>query len=201
MRRNEFQINDVLEINSFLNEQTYGTLSIFDSYERTVHQFPLNFVKLNNEIFLHTFSESFKVTLIIDNPEVSFSVVKEYSMIPSYFLNTDACSATQFFKSVIVQATASLIEEKELKKEVLTALMKKLQPEGGFDPEAIPEKMYLQTAVIRLKIDKCSAKYKFGQNLGAEKLNLIKQKLNERGRLIDLETIEMIDKFATNRLS
>ena len=52
------------------------------------------------------------MNIILKNIKLSFSVVENYALIPSYFSSTEglACPATQFFKSIIVDGEAELVE-------------------------------------------------------------------------------------------
>jgi len=60
---------------------------------------PVNFVRIDDEIYFHGAKKNRKMEMIAQNPKVSFSVVENYLLILSYFSSTDAlaCPATQFF--------------------------------------------------------------------------------------------------------
>jgi len=157
MRRSEFNIDTPETIEEFLNTCEYGTLSLIDS-EAKPYAVPLNFASWEEGIVFHGASEGKKVTLIAHNPQASFSVVKPYALIPSYFSHTrSACPATQFFGSVLMHGTITLLENREQKADALNAIMQKLQPEGAYEPlspnNPIYTKMLESTAVFYLKVD------------------------------------------------
>ena len=122
--------------------------------------------------------------MIVQNSNVSFSVVENYSLIQSYFSSTNglACPATQFFKSVIIDSEAVVVENREEKAVMFEALMKKLQPEGkylSFDKSEY-DKTIKATAVIKIIPNEARAKFKFGQHLNEERFEMIIKHLEER---------------------
>lgn len=168
MRRKEFELMDAAETGQFLQEMTFGVLG-------TIHEdgwpelTPLNFVYFNDYIYFHGSVAGRKIKNIKANQKVTFSVAKEYSIIPSYFTDPKlACPATAFFKSVIIKGEAELLTDLEEKAAALGAFMRKLQPEGGYAPIDPADPDYTgqlkSTSVVRITVRELSAKYKFGQN-------------------------------------
>lgn len=136
------------------------------------------------------------------NPKASFSVVKPLSLIPSYFSNTRSASpATQFFISAHMVGKIEIVSNVEEKCAILTALMQKLQPEGGYDAieatNPIYTKMVEQTGLFRLMPESISIKFKAGQNLTQERKKLLIEKLCERGNELDKFTVEMINHMSS----
>jgi nitroimidazol reductase NimA-like FMN-containing flavoprotein (pyridoxamine 5'-phosphate oxidase superfamily) len=133
------------------------------------------------------------------NTKVSFSVVQNYSLIASFFSSTHglACPATQFFKSVHIEGVASIVESREEKAIVFEALMKKLQPQGGYVSfnDISYDKSLKSTAVVKITPSNISAKFKFGQHLNQERFDMILSHLEQRDTKIDNETIEMMKTF------
>ena len=142
------------------------------------------------------------MAMIAQNPKVSFSVVENYSLIQSYFSSTDglACPATQFFKSVLIDGKAVVVEDREEKAVMFEALMKKLQPEGkylSFDRSEY-DKVIKATAVIKIIPKETRAKFKFGQHLNEERFEMIIRHLEERGKAVDLETVSLMREIKHN---
>jgi len=195
MRRAEFEVNDTQRMEALLAECDYGTLSLMD--DLVPYGVPLNFVWYEKSLCFHGAKEGRKMELIAKNPRASFSVVKPLSLIPSYFSNTrSAAPATQWFISAHVTGLIEIVTDADLKCLMLTALMQKLQPEGGYDAieasNPIYTKMIEQTGLFRLNPESISLKVKVGQNLSEERKKSFIEKLRERGNDLDLLSIELI---------
>jgi len=193
MRRSEFSVDDYEAMQELLQTCEYGTLALIDT-NGTPYAVPLNFASWEEGIVFHGAQEGKKITLIAQNPKASFSVVKPYAFIPSYFSHTtSACPATQFFGSVLIEGSIAILENTEQKASALNALMQKLQPEGHYEPMSsqnpIYTKMLASTAVFYLKKDKSSFKLKMGQNLTPERKTALITELEKRGTALDEETI------------
>jgi uncharacterized protein len=198
MRRAEFEVNDTQRIEELLAECEYGTLSLMD--EQEPYGVPLNFVWYEKSLCFHGSKEGRKMELIAKNPRASFSVVKPLSLIPSYFSNTRSASpATQFFISAHITGWIEIVTDADLKCLMLTALMQKLQPEGGYDAieasNPIYTKMIEQTGLLRLTPESISLKVKVGQNLSEERKKSLIEKLHKRGNKLDLLTIDLINQM------
>ncbi|MMZ62266.1 Pyridoxamine 5'-phosphate oxidase [compost metagenome] len=134
MRRKEFHVEDKQEIEMFLKEMSFGFLGTVgsDGWSRVT---PLNFVYDGNYFYFHGSLAGEKMKHLAHDPRVSFTVAKEYAIIPSYF--TDpllACPASAFFKSVMVRGIVEKVEDLNEKASAFTMFMEKLQPEGGYQP-------------------------------------------------------------------
>jgi nitroimidazol reductase NimA-like FMN-containing flavoprotein (pyridoxamine 5'-phosphate oxidase superfamily) len=189
-----FEIKDKKIIKQVLDSVEFGTLAI--CFDDKPYSLPLNFVELNDKIYFHGSKQGRKIDILKNNKLASFSVVKSYSLIPSYFSSNDAlaCPATQFFKSVIVDGRIEFVEEYDEKVEALSALMKKLQKEGGYKPldEEIYKKSVNATIVYKLIPKNIKAKFKFAQHLNQERFDMIVKHLELRGSKKDILTAEMM---------
>jgi len=199
MRRSEFNVDDYEAMQELLQTCEYGTLALIDT-NGTPYAVPLNFASWEEGIVFHGAQEGKKITLIAQNPKASFSVVKPYAFIPSYFSHTtSACPATQFFGSVLIEGSIAILENTEQKASALNALMQKLQPEGHYEPMSpqnpIYTKMLASTAVFYLKKDKSSFKLKMGQNLTPERRTALMTELEKRGTALDEETITRMNDY------
>ncbi len=189
-----FEIKDPELIQSLFDEAEYGTLALCS--DNKPYSVPLNFVLMEGCIYFHGAKKGRKMALMKQNSYASFSVVAPYAIIPSFFSSKEglACPATQFFKSVIAEGVIRFIESKEEKIKALSALMKKLQSEGGYRAldDAVYDKALEATALFKLEIKELKAKFKFGQHLPKERFEMIVSHLKERNRDGDLETIAMM---------
>jgi len=196
-RKRVFQITDKSIINEVLDKAEYGTLALSNKDEP--YAVPLNFVRIEENIYFHGALKNKKMKMLEQNPHVSFSVVESYSIIASFFSSTEglACPATHFFKSVSIDGVAEVVSNREEKAMMFEAMMQKLQPEGGYKPfsnEAY-DKALKATAVVKIVPTTVSCKFKFGQHLDEERFDMILEHLKERNSDIDNETIEMMEKY------
>lgn len=199
MRRKEFGMTEQQEIASFLQEMSFGFLGSIGT-NGWPHITPVNFVYHKEAIYFHGSRIGQKMKDMIGDARVTFSVAKEYAIIPSYFTDPKmACPASAFFKSVLIYGSASVLEDEAEKAEVLSAFMKKLQPEGGYEPITHEDEQYLKmlraVAVVKISVEEMTAKFKFGQNLNEERFEKIADGLKERGAEFDQETIELMKKY------
>lgn len=198
LRRKEFSVQDESMIQEILQEISYGVLSLIAGNKP--YSVPLNFATFGNDIIFHGANEGKKIELIGKGTKACFSVVKEYSFLPSYFSSsTSACPATQFFASVFCEGEISLLTDLGEKAKALGALMQKMQPEKNYEDievsNPIYTKMLEKTAVFKLKVDNLTTKVKAGQNLNEENKEKLITKLQERGSATDLKTIELMKRF------
>ena len=189
-----FEIKDKTIINELLDTAEYGTLAV--SEDNTPYSVPVNFVRIEDNIYFHGALSNKKMKILGLNPKVSFSVVENYSIIASFFSSRDglACPATHFFKSVSIDGVVEMVEDRAEKAVVFEALMKKLQPEGGYKPfrDAEYDKAIKATAVVKIVAHTTRCKFKFGQHLTKERFEMILSHLEERDTDIDKETIKMM---------
>jgi len=192
MRRREFEETDPREVEQFMEEMSFGYLGTVKS-DGAPSLTPLNYVYRNGNIYFHGSRIGEKMTSIAGESRVTFAVAKEYAIIPSYF--TDplmACPATAFFKSVQIDGTAEIVTDPAEKAEALGALMRKLQPEGGYKPIAADDPDYAPrlkgVAVVRIAPSRVSAKFKFGQNKREDELREVMEGLSRRNAPMDEET-------------
>ena len=189
-----FEIKDKVLIYNVLDRAEYGTLAL--SIENRPYSVPINFVRIDDEIYFHGALKNKKIKMMEKNPSVSFSVVKNYALIDSYFSSTEglACPATQFFKSVSIDGVAVVQESREIKAKVFDALMQKLQPKGGYKSfsDSIYDQALKATAVVKIEIEKLTCKFKFGQHLNEERFDMIVSHLLTRGTQIDRETVRLM---------
>jgi len=177
-----------------LKTEEYGTLAL--CAENKPYSLPINFVQVDDVIYFHGKARGRKMDILKKNTFASFSVVKAYSLIPSYFSSTDslACPATQFYKSIIIDGKIEFVEDLRKKSLALLELMKKLQPEGGYKPfsDKAYEKPLNATTIYKLIPKSKTIKIKIGEKLTEKRFEMILTHLKERGTLLDLETIEMM---------
>jgi len=199
MRRQEFLSDNLEEFEEICQRAHLGYLGLIDSrdYPRIV---PLNFIQLDHNIYFHGAQEGEKFELMSANPKASFSVDLPFAFIPSYWQSKQSAEPTSyFFKSLHIRGKGSLVTDTSKKAEVLQAMMKKYQPEGGYakieTSNPIYRKPLEKVGVFEVFNEEFTMKLKFGQNISDRLIEPIIAGLQERGLPMDLETIANIRKY------
>ncbi|MEK3720792.1 pyridoxamine 5'-phosphate oxidase family protein [Paenibacillus sp. FSL H8-0034] len=199
MRRKEFEVMDQEETLQFLQEVSFGVLGS-NGEEGWPQLTPLNFVYHEGCLYFHGSHAGQKMKNLKSDTRVTFSVAKEYAIIPSYWSDAKlACPATAFFKSVLIKGHAEPVNDLQQKAAALSAFMQKLQSEGGYeqidplDSDYIPQ--LKATSVVRIVISEMTAKFKFGQNMQEDRLERISDGLVERNLELDAETAALMKAY------
>src|SRR5437867_678512 len=133
----------------FLNTQETGRICSIDK-EGYPQIIPMNFVYTGDAIYMHSHIKGEKLENISRNPKVGFEVDQSLDFLPSYFTHpTDASQADTLYISVVIKGTGSIITDRNEKTMALNALMKKYQPEGGYEPIRPEMAVVDEVAIIR----------------------------------------------------
>ncbi len=197
MRRDELESSDPIVFAEVCADAEFGELGLITA-EGTPRVIPVNFAALDQAVYFHGALSGEKWERIQADPRCSFSMVKAYSLIPSYWTaKRYACPATHFYKSVEIRGRCELTEDLDEKARALQAIMEKYQPEGGYDPIRADDPIYNKAlrgvAVFRVS-GPWTAKVKFGQNESAIHRRAWVAKLRERGEPRDLATADEIER-------
>ena len=188
----KLEIKSKEKIIEFLSSQQTGRIASIDEdgYPQII---PMNFVFISDVIYMHSHVRGEKLDNIRRNQKVGFEVDKNLEFLPSYFSDpTDASLADTLYISVVIKGNASIVSDKEEKTTALNGLMKKYQPEGGYEP--IKPEMGVLDEVVVIKIVQKSlrGKYKIGQNMDMKsRIDLAKQIL-KRGTPTAKETLDIM---------
>ncbi len=191
-----FTITDPNVIRDTLQTAAYGTLALSGT---TPYAVPVNLVYHNDTMYFHGSAKGKKMRILAENNAVSCNVTTDHNIIPSYFSSTSglACPATTFFKSITIDGHADIIAERDKKAAIFSTMMTNLQPEGQYIP--FDSEKYTAAldavAVVAITAQTISAKFKFGQNLSAERFDMIIEHLQKRGRPEDVITISNMQQF------
>ena len=186
------QIKSYEKIKEFLNEEHVGRISSID--ENGFPQIiPMNFVFLNDVVYMHSHVKGEKLDNIFRNNKVGFESDRELEFLPSYFEDPhNASLADTLYISVVIKGLASFVSDREEKTLALNELMKKYQPEGQYDPILSDMKVLDAVSVIKITSQTLHGKYKIGQHLKPEnKINLA-QKILKRNSSSALKTLKIM---------
>ena len=174
------QIKSYEKAKEFLNQEHVGRISTIDEngYPQII---PMNFVFLNDAVYMHSHPRGEKIQNFQRNDKVGFEVDRELEFLPSYFEDPkNASLADTLYISIVIKGIASLVTNKEEKTLALNGLMKKYQPEGGYDPITSDMRVLDGVAVIKIIPKLLQGKYKIGQHLSqTDRIDLAKKILQK----------------------
>jgi hypothetical protein len=185
------------KIIQFLNREQTGRISSIDEngYPQII---PMNFIFINNSIYMHSHTKGEKLDNIRRNSRVGFEVDKNLEFLPSYFFDpNDASLADTLYISVVIKGEASIVNDVEEKVFVLNELMKKYQPEGKYDPMTRDMEVLEAVAVIKIIPNEMNGKYKIGQNMKTEERIELAENILNRNSKTSQDTLEIMG-FAIN---
>ena len=188
----KLEIKSKEKIIEFLSSQQTGRISSID--ENGFPQIiPMNFVFINDAVYIHSHIRGEKLDNIRRNQKVGFEVYKSLEFLPSYFSDpTDASLADTLYISVVIKGNASIVLDTKEKTIALNGLMKKYQPEGGYEPIKPEMDVLDEVVVIKVVPESLKGKYKIGQNMDMKsRIDLAKQIL-ERNSPTAKETLNIM---------
>ncbi len=186
------EIKSKQKIKEFLDVEHVGRIASIDEkgYPQII---PMNFVFLNDAIYLHSHTKGEKLNNIRRNQKVGFEVDRELEFLPSYFEDPkDASLADTLYISVVIKGSASIVQENNEKTLALNGLMKKYQPEGNYDPLTPDMQVLDEVAIIKITPDSIRGKYKIGQNLRKDERVDLANKIKERNTPSAKDTLKIM---------
>ncbi len=186
------EIRSFEKIKEFLNEEHVGRISSIDKngFPQTI---PMNFVFLNDAIYIHSHVKGEKLDNISRNNKVGFESDRELEFLPSYFEDPhNASLADTLYISVVIKGIASFVTDREEKTLALNGLMEKYQPEGQYDPIKSDMQVLDAVTVIKVTPQTIHGKYKIGQNMNpADRMDLA-QKILKRNSPSSKQTLKLM---------
>ena len=180
------------KIIKFLSEESTGRISSIDK-EGFPQIIPMNFVFLDNSVYMHSHIRGEKIENIKRNSKVGFEVDRNLEFLPSYFSDPDDASlADTLYISVVIKGEAILVEDKKEKVLALNGLMKKYQPEGRYTPMRDDMDVLDATAVIKVTPKEMNGKYKIGQNMSKEEKIELATKILDKNSKTAKETVKIM---------
>ena len=188
----KLEIKSKEKIIGFLSSQQTGRIASIDKngFPQII---PMNFVFINDVIYLHSHIRGEKLDNIRRNKKVGFEVDKNLEFLPSYFSDpTDASLADTLYISVVIKGNASIVSDKEEKTNALNGLMKKYQPEGGYEPIKPGMDVLKEVEVIKIIPESLRGKYKIGQNMDMKSRIDLARQILERNSPTAKETLDIM---------
>jgi len=174
------EIKSYEKIKEFLNDEHVGRISSIDvnGFPQII---PMNFVFLNDAVYMHSHVKGEKLDNISNNDKVGFEADKELEFLPSYFEDPhNAALADTLYISVVIKGVASFISDREEKTLALNGLMEKYQPEGFYDPLKSDMRVLDAVSVIKVTPTSLHGKYKIGQHMNSNDRMILAKKILQR---------------------
>ena len=147
MRRKDRAVTES-EANTILETGEYGVLSTI-SAEGKAYGVPLNYCKIDDDIFFHCASDGRKIDIITANPNVSFCVVGKTEVLAEQFSTR--------YESCIVEGIASEAFEEE-KHAALQGLIQKYSAAFLEEGRRYIEKFEKKTRVFKITVTSVTGK-------------------------------------------
>jgi len=188
----KLQIRSFEKIKAFLNEEHVGRISSIDKngFPQII---PMNFVFLNDAIYIHSHVKGEKLDNISRNNKVGFEADRELEFLPSYFEDpNDASLADTLYISVVIKGVGSFVTDRKEKTLALNGLMEKYQPEGQYEPIKSDMQVLDIVTVIKITPQTIHGKYKIGQNLNPIDRMDLAQKILKRNSRSAKQTLKIM---------
>jgi len=142
------------KIDNLLLSTSIGSLATLNN-DGSPYVIPVHFLYYNEAIYIHGLPKGQKVDNIGADSRVSMTVYEMESLLLDP--NEEPCETNTKYESVIVSGKATLVDDKEHKKEVLAEIVKKYTPH--LTQKEIPDNMVKSTAVIKIEMQNVTGKY------------------------------------------
>ena len=188
----KLEIKSKEKVIEFLSSQQTGRIASIDDngFPQII---PMNFVFINDAVYMHSHIRGEKLDNIKRNQKVGFEVDKSLEFLPSYFSDpTDASLADTLYISVVIKGNASIVSDKEEKTNALNGLMEKYQPEGEYEPIRPDMDVLKEVEVIKIVPESLRGKYKIGQNMDMKSRIDLAKKIFERNTPTSKETLDIM---------
>ena len=188
----KLEIKSKEKIIEFLNSESTGRIATMDvnGFPQII---PMNFVFINDVIYMHSHIKGEKLENIKRNDKVGFEVDRSLEFLPSYFFDpTDASLADTLYISVVMKGICIIVEDKEEKTLALNGLMQKYQPEGDYEPMNPKMEVLNEVAVIKVIPNTIRGKYKIGQNLKHDEKLELAENIFKRNSPTARKTLEIM---------
>ncbi len=193
------EIKSKEKIKEFLNQEHTGHIASIDKngYPQII---PMNFVYLDDAIYMHSHTKGEKLENIRNNQKVGFEVDRELEFLPSYFEDPkDASLADTLYISVVIKGIGQIIDDRSEKTRALNGLIKKYQPEGGYEPIKPDMEVLDEVAIIKVTPESIRGKYKIGQNLQKDDRVKLARKILDRNSKTAKETLKIMGFSLTDK--
>jgi hypothetical protein len=192
MRRRQCEITDKNEIDRILRQATVGRLATLgtDGYPYIT---PLNYVWLNDTIYVHCAHKGEKIDNIQYNNKVCFEVDIPLSYLGlEYDPARPTCHVHQFYHCVVIRGKAEFVDDSREKVDALNALVASHEKTTDFEKVTAETKGVGLCAVIAVRVESISGKSDLAQKMSSEDKKKVAEYLAGRNLPGDKEAALLI---------
>jgi len=188
----KLEIKSKQKMAEFLNQEHVGRICSIDK-DGFPQIIPMNFIFLNDAIYMHSHPRGEKLENIKSSSKVGFEVDRELEFLPSYFTHpTDASQADTLYISVVIKGKGIIVSDKNEKTLALNGLMEKYQPEGNYEKLTPNMEVVNEVAIIKIIPKTMRGKYKIGQHVDKSMRSQLAKKILERNTPTAKETLRIM---------
>jgi len=156
MRRRDRELRIKETISAILEQAPVGRMATVNRKGFPVIK-PVNFLYWDGKIYLHSSTKGEKISDIRRGSPVCFELDEPIAYVVAM---GPVCRSTYYYRSIIVKGNAAIVSRLDKKLEILERLMKKYQPEGGY--QGVTNEILKRTAVIEISIHEITGKEHLG---------------------------------------
>lgn len=135
---------------SIIDENQFAVLCLADPEHRP-YGVPLDYVRKESALYFHGAKEGRKVSSMKTNPWACAVILGENEIVPERF--------GRKYQSVIVEGGITLIDDPEIKRQVMTWVVQKKSPANEEKGQKIIEKMLDRVLIYKMDMEIVSGKH------------------------------------------
>ena len=147
--RRKQQVLDNEQILEVLKNNTSGVLSLIDE-QGNPYGVPLNYTYYDGKLLFHSLKVGYKVDLIKHNGKCAFTIIDSDKIVKEEY--------TSYYKSVIIQGTIKVIEDKETILKYINIFTDKFVPGHKMERDEVIKSSMSALAMLELTIEEWSGK-------------------------------------------
>ena len=149
MRRQDLALTQEESL-ALIDENQFAILCLNDPAGRP-YGVPLDYVRQGDALYFHGSKEGRKVSSMQEHPWGCAVIIGENEIVPQRF--------GRKYKSVIVEGGIELIDEPEIKRQVMTWVVKRKSPDYIEKGQSVIEKMLDRVLVYKMSMETVSGKH------------------------------------------
>lgn len=150
MKQHQLELSEIVEV---LDKAEVGRIATNDP-NGFPYIVPVHYVYWDDKVYIHGLIKGQKIAYLKQNSKVGFEVDEMGAILPD---SKVVCDTNTEFRSVIILGNAFMVDELDLKREVLKRIVKKYTPELGH--MEFPENMFKATGIIEIIPIEVTGKY------------------------------------------
>ena len=135
---------------SIIDQNHFAVLCLIDPGHRP-YGVPLDYVRKGNNLYFHGAKEGRKVSAMKANPWGCAVIIGENEIVPARF--------GRMYRSVVVEGRIELLDDPEVKQQVMTWVVQKKSPDNFEKGQKVIEKMLDRVLIYKMDMEIISGKH------------------------------------------